>query len=95
MNSQRTPMLQAFFKLFLVIIFLPIQSAFAQWSIPEELQSQLSKLNPEQIEFLSSGTVLKFVPEQQIAHELATRDAESLRALIDDLTWSSFSLQSS
>jgi guanidinobutyrase len=85
MNSHRTPMQQALFKLFLVILFLPIQSVFGQWSIPEELQSQLSKLNAEQIEFLSSGAVLKFVPEQQIAHALATRDAESLQTLIDDL----------
>jgi guanidinobutyrase len=63
----------------LAALLLPLQqTAFAQWSIPD----QLSK---EQAEFISSGAAIKFVPRQQLEHEIATRDAVSLGHFIDDL----------
>jgi len=45
----------------------------------------VNTLNDEQIEFITSGAVLKFIPERQLEHELATRDADSLRTLVNDL----------
>ncbi len=67
------------------LLLLSVESAFGQWSIPGELQPQASVLNDEQIEFITSGAILKYIPERQLEHELATRDADSLRSLMDDL----------
>ena len=64
---------------------LAAQGALGQWSIPEELQAQASVLNDEQTEFIASGAFLEFIPERQLEHELATRDADGLRSLVDDL----------
>ena len=75
----------ALLTLTLTCLVLPFQSALGQWSIPDELQKQVQTLNDEQIEFLSSGAVLKFLPQQQLEHELTTRDAESLQTLVTDL----------
>ncbi len=69
----------------LTCLLLSFQSALAQWAIPDELQKQLGTLDDEQVEFLTSGAVLKFLPRQQLEHELATRDAESLQTLVTDL----------
>jgi hypothetical protein len=55
------------------------------WSIPDELHAQASVLNDEQLEFISSGAALEFIPQRQLEHELATRDADGLRTLVDDL----------
>ncbi len=66
-------------------MLLSVESALGQWSIPDELQAQASVLNEEQIEFITSGAILKYIPERQLEHELATRDANSLRSLMDDL----------
>ena len=63
-------------------LLLSVESARGQWSIPDELQAQASVLNDEQIEFITSGAILKYIPERQIEHELATRDASSLRSLM-------------
>ena len=63
----------------------PYESALAQWPIPDQLQAKASELNEQQLEFINSGAVLGFIPEQQLEHELATRDAESLRSFVDDL----------
>jgi len=70
---------------FLLTLLAPFESALGQWSIPEELQTQVSTLSSEQIEFITSGAVLKFIPEQQLEHELATRDTGSLQTLLNDL----------
>ncbi|HXV65362.1 MAG TPA: arginase family protein [Vicinamibacteria bacterium] len=64
---------------------LSFKSAHGQWSIPDELRAQTSVLNDEQVEFITSGAILKYIPERQLEHELATRDADGLRSLIDDL----------
>ena len=66
-------------------LLLPLDYAFAQWSIPDELRDEASVLNDEQAEFLTSGAILEFMPERQLEHELATRDAEGMRKLVDDL----------
>jgi agmatinase len=67
------------------LLFLPFASAAAQWSIPDELRAQASVLNDQQLEFISSGAALEFMPQRQLEHELAARDADGLRALLDDL----------
>ena len=69
----------------LALLLPPFESALAEWSVPDELQTQVNTLNDEQIEFITSGAVLKFIPERQLEHELATRDTDSLRTLVNDL----------
>jgi len=59
--------------------------ALAQWRVPEQLADSLGALNAAQIDFIESGDILELIPERQLEHELATRDAESLRAFISDL----------
>jgi len=71
--------------LMLALLLPPFEKAAGQWSIPEKLRAPLSTLSAEQLEFVSSGAALEFIPEQQLEHELATRDADSLRTLVDDL----------
>jgi agmatinase len=69
----------------LALLLSPFESAAAQWPIPEELRAQASVLNDEQLEFISSGAALEFMPQRQLEHELATRDADGLRTLVGDL----------
>jgi arginase family enzyme len=71
--------------LVLVLLLLPFERAVAQGSIPAELRARASVLNDEQLEFISSGAALEFIPQRQLEHELATRDADGLRTLVDDL----------
>jgi len=71
--------------LILALLLPPFERAAGQWPIPEELLAPLSALNAEQLEFVSSGAALEFIPERQLEYELATRDADSLRSLVDDL----------
>src|SRR3972149_8937666 len=66
-------------------LLLSVESALGQWSIPGELQAQASVLTREQLEFITSGPILEFIPERQLEHELATRDADSLRSFMNDL----------
>ncbi len=61
------------------------QSAHGQWRVPEALQAQAGVLSEEQLEFLTSGAVLEYLPERQLEHELATRDADSLRGMVEDI----------
>jgi agmatinase len=67
------------------VLLLSAEKALGQWSIPEELRQKASALNEEQIEFITSGAILRFIPERQLEHELATRDPDSLRSFIDDV----------
>lgn len=67
------------------LLLLSPESAFGQRSIPEGLQAQAGALTDEQIEFITSGEILKYIPQRQLEHELGTRDANSLRSLMDDL----------
>ncbi len=75
----------ALLTLSLALLLSPFESALGQWSVPDELRAQVSVLNDEQIEFITSGAVLDFIPERQLEHELATRGADSLRDFVDDL----------
>jgi agmatinase len=67
------------------LLFFSTASALADWSMPEELRQQASALDERQLEFVTSGAVLEFIPGRQLEHELSTRDAESLRRLVNDL----------
>lgn len=69
----------------LALLFPAAQSACADWSIPDELQTQASVLNDAQTQFITSGEILKIIPERQLLHELASRDADGLQALVNDL----------
>jgi agmatinase len=59
--------------------------ALAQWVVPDELQAAVDTLNGEQAAFVTSGSALDFIPERQLKHELASRDADGLRRFINDL----------
>ncbi len=85
MISQRFLTHRALVTLCSALLLLFVESALAQWSIPDELQAQASVLNDEQTAFITSGAILKYIPERQLEHELATRDANRLRSLMDDL----------
>jgi agmatinase len=67
------------------MLLLSSEGALGQWSIPDDLRPKASVLNDEQIEFITSGAILEFIPERQLEHELATRDPEGLRSFINDL----------
>lgn len=69
----------------LAFLLLPCARVFGQWSTPDELSAQMSVLNNEQLEFITSGAAFEFISQQQFEHELATRDAASLRVLVDDV----------
>jgi len=69
----------------LALLSQPFENVHAEWAVPSELLEQVTTLSDEQAKFLTSGAVLKFIPEQQLEHELATRDANSLQTLVNDL----------
>ena len=58
----------------------PYESALAQWPIPDQLQAKASELNEQQLEFINSGAVLGFIPEQQLEHEHAADAGATARA---------------
>jgi len=74
-------------KVALLFAFLlpAAQSVSGQWPVPDELTAPMSVLNDQQTQFITSGAILEIIPERQLLHELASRDAGSLRALVDDL----------
>jgi arginase family enzyme len=71
--------------LLMALLLPPFESAHGQWNVPSELLERVSTLSDEQAEFITSGAALKFIPEQQLEHELVTRDATGLQNLINDL----------
>ena len=75
----------ALVTLSLALLLSPFEGALGQWSIPDDLREQVNALSDEQIEFITSGAILHFIPERQLEHELATRDAEGLRNFVNDL----------
>ncbi|MDH3902253.1 MAG: hypothetical protein OES90_03420, partial [Xanthomonadales bacterium] len=85
MKTQGLEMHLASTILILTCLLLPFQTAIGQWSPPKDLKKQVDTLNEEQVEFLTSGAVLQFLPQQQLEHELSTRDTESLLGLLNDL----------
>ncbi|MGI9203566.1 MAG: arginase family protein [Woeseiaceae bacterium] len=71
---------------FMLALLLPVfQNAVAQWTVPDELSAAVDVLSDEQVEFITSGAVLDFIPQRQLEHEISARDSDSLRAFIDDL----------
>lgn len=85
MNAVRIFSRYILVTLVLALLFGPANRAHGQWSIPDELQIQANTLNSEQIEFITSGAILEFIPERQLEHELETRSADDLRKFVDDL----------
>jgi len=69
----------------LLIALLFATGALADWTVPAKLQEQASVLDQAQLDFLASGVALDFVPERQLEHVIATRDAEGLSAFVNDL----------
>lgn len=67
------------------LLLLARSPAAAKWSIPDELRARASVLSDAQLEFIASGAALEFIPQRQLEHEIAARDADGLRTLIDDL----------
>lgn len=67
------------------LLMLSFGSAFAEWPVPDAVQARFDELTAEQQEFVSSGAIISLIPGRQLEHEFATRDAESLQALIGDL----------
>lgn len=64
---------------------LAAQPGFADWQVPEALDGKIAALSEPQQAFLTSGRALEFIPRQQLEHEAASRDPESLRQLVNDL----------
>ncbi len=69
----------------LTSLMLPFTGALGDWSVPEEFSDKVDALNAAQRFFITSGAAITIVPESQLKHELATREAESLARLISDL----------
>jgi agmatinase len=85
MNFPGTLTRSGLVALFAAFLLSAFDNAHAQWAVPDELRTAVGALDDEQTEFLTSGAVLEFIPERQLEHELGTRDADSLRNLVDDL----------
>lgn len=71
--------------LLLALLSSIVPVAHADWSIPDELQPQASVLTDEQRQFITSGAILEIIPERQLLHELASRNSDELRSLVDEL----------
>ena len=67
------------------LLALPCASALGDWPVPEELQPRVDALSDTQRSFVNSGAAIDVIPERQLEHELATRDAASMGQLLDDL----------
>ena len=85
MNFQKSLNYRVLAILILALLSSPFNTALAQWQIPPELEPQVSVLSDQQLEFITSGAVFDYMPERQLEHELATREADSLRNMIDDV----------
>lgn len=59
--------------------------ADGEWSVPDDLTEKISLLDDDQRQFILSGAALDFVPERQLEHELATRDAAGIRLFVNDI----------
>ena len=85
MNSQRFSMRRTLLAIGSVMLLLSVDNAIGQWSIPDALRARASVLDDAQLDFVTSGAILGYIPERQLEYELATRDADDLRSLVDDL----------
>ena len=69
----------------LALLLIPFAGALGAWSVPQELSEKVDALNKAQRAFITSGAAITVIPESQLKHELATREPESLKKLMDDL----------
>jgi len=69
----------------LLLLCLATPPGFAEWPVPTALEGRIAALSEQQQAFLTSGKVLEFIPQQQLEHEIATREPERLLELVDDL----------
>jgi agmatinase len=69
----------------LALLLIPFAGALGAWSVPKDLSDKVDALNKAQRAFITSGAAITFIPESQLKHELATREPESLKQLMDDL----------
>ena len=69
----------------LAVLLLPATAALAEWAVPDALQPKVDALSDRQQAFILTGAAIDIIPERQLTHELATRDAASMAQLIDDL----------
>jgi agmatinase len=67
------------------LLLLPITAALGEWTVPQELRDKVDALDDVQRGFITSGAAIDYIPEVQLKHELATREADSLALLINDL----------
>jgi agmatinase len=67
------------------MLLLASGSARAEWDVPGTLQPAVDSLAAPQAEFITSGSILEFIPERQLEHELGNRDHESLARFVSDL----------
>ena len=68
-----------------VLAMLWCGAALGQWSVPDEFEDAVNRLDDEQRAFVTSGKVLDFIPERQLEHVLAARDPDSLERFLDDI----------
>ena len=66
-------------------LLLLSNTVFAEWVVPTELEERTRRLDAAQLEFITSGAILEYIPEQQLEHELGTRSAQDLTLLVGDL----------
>lgn len=69
----------------LACLLMPLRQAGSETSLPDGLREKIQALEAPLQAFIESGEVLKFIPERQLHHELATRDTEALGRLMEDL----------
>jgi agmatinase len=69
----------------LAVLVLPATAALAEWAVPDALQPKVDALSDGQQAFILTGAAIDIIPERQLTHELANRDAASMAQLIDDL----------
>ncbi len=69
----------------LALLLIPFAGALGAWSVPKDLSEKVDALNSAQRAFITSGAAITVIPESQLKHELATREPESLKQLMDDL----------
>ena len=73
------------FGALLALGFAQAAKAADEWQVPEALADKAAVLDEAQLTFLQSGKALGMLPERQLLHEMATRDAEGLQRFVSEL----------
>jgi len=69
----------------MALLLLPYAGVLGDWQIPQEYAAKIDSLTEEQRAFITSGAAIEVMPERQLKHALASRNAASLALLVDDL----------